>query len=107
MRLPTSLLSRTRAGISLLLGLLMASTPVAAQQGTGTIRGTVTQTGSDQALAGVIVTVDGAPLFSVGLSSPPFDSPCRTSNIQVTRTIAVGGATGHVEGTYTVSTNLK
>jgi hypothetical protein len=57
--------------------------------------------------AGVVVTVDGGPLFSVGLSSPPFDSPCRTSNIQVTRTIAVGGTTGHVEGTYTVSTNLK
>jgi outer membrane receptor protein involved in Fe transport len=65
MRLPTSLLSRTRAGISLLLGLLMASTPVAAQQGTGTIRGTVTQTGSDQALAGVIVTVGGTTIKAV------------------------------------------
>ena len=41
MRLPTSLLSRTRAGITLLLGLLMASVPAAAQQGSGTIRGTV------------------------------------------------------------------
>ena len=59
MRLPTSLLSRTRAGVSLLLGLLVASFPLAAQQGSGTIRGTVTQSGSDQPLVGVIVTVAG------------------------------------------------
>src|SRR4029453_4643271 len=57
--------------------------------------------------AGAIVTVAGAPLFWGGLGSPPFDSRWRRRNIQVTRTIAVGGATGHVEGTYTVSTNLK
>jgi len=65
MRLPTSLLSRTRAGITLLLGLLMASVPAAAQQGSGTIRGTVTQTGSDQPLAGVIVTVGGTTTKAV------------------------------------------
>jgi hypothetical protein len=56
---------------------------------------------------GVNVTVDGGSLFGVGVSSPPFDAPCRTGNIQVTRTIELGGAIGHVEGTYTVSTNLK
>jgi hypothetical protein len=56
---------------------------------------------------GVNVTVDGGPLFGVGVSSPPFDAVCRTGNIQVTKTIELSGAIGHVEGTYTVSTNLK
>jgi hypothetical protein len=56
---------------------------------------------------GVNVTVDGGSLFGVGVSSPPFDAACRTGNIQVTRTIELSGAIGHVEGTYTVSTNLK
>jgi len=56
---------------------------------------------------GVNVTVDGGLLFGVGLSSPPFDGPCRTGNIQVTNTIELTAAAGHVEGTYTVSTNLK
>ncbi len=65
MRLPTSLLSRTRAGITLLLGLLVASVPAEAQQGSGTVRGTVTQTGSDQPLAGVIVTVGGTTITAV------------------------------------------
>ena len=57
--------------------------------------------------AGVNVTVDGGALFGVGVSSPPFDAVCRTGSIQVTRTIELSGAIGHVEGTYTVSTNLK
>jgi len=56
---------------------------------------------------GVNVTVDGGPLFGVGVSSPPFDAPCRTADIQVARTIDLISAIGHVEGTYTVSTNLK
>src|SRR4029453_15911597 len=56
---------------------------------------------------GVNVTVDGGPLFGVGLSSPPFDGPCKTGNIQVTNTIEVSGVSALVEGTYTVSTNLK
>jgi hypothetical protein len=57
--------------------------------------------------AGVSVTVDGGPLFGVGLSSPPFDGPCRTGNIQVTNTIELNAPFGHAECTYTVSTNLK
>jgi hypothetical protein len=57
--------------------------------------------------SGVNVTVDGGPLFGVGVSSPPFDAACRTGNVQVTRTIELNSAIGHVEGTYTVSTNLK
>ena len=56
---------------------------------------------------GVNVTVDGGPLFGVGVSSPPFDAPCRTGNVQVARTIELSSAIGHVEGTYMVSTNLK
>ena len=56
---------------------------------------------------GVNVTVDGGPLFGVGVSSPPFDAPCRTADVQVARTIELNSAIGHVEGTYTVSTNLK
>jgi outer membrane receptor protein involved in Fe transport len=64
MRLPTSLLTRTSAGILFLLGLLLSSAPVAAQE-TGTVRGTVTQSGSDQPLAGVIVTVQGTTVKGV------------------------------------------
>ena len=56
---------------------------------------------------GVNVTVDGGALFGVGVSSPPFDAPCRTGNVQVARTIELNSAVGHVEGSYTVSTNLK
>ena len=56
---------------------------------------------------GVNVTVDGGPLFGVGVSSPPFDAPCRTGDVQVAGTIGLVSAIGHVEGTYTVSTNLK
>ncbi|HEX7024974.1 MAG TPA: TonB-dependent receptor, partial [Gemmatimonadales bacterium] len=66
MRLPTSLLSRTCAGLALLLGgLLPASAPLAAQQGSGTVRGTVTQTGTNQPLVGVIVTIAGTSVKSV------------------------------------------
>ena len=56
---------------------------------------------------GVNVTVDGGALFGVGVSSPPFDAPCRTGDVQVARTIELTSAVGHVEGTYTVSTFLK
>ena len=56
---------------------------------------------------GVNVTVDGGALFGVGVSSPPFDAACRTGDVQVARTIELNSAIGHVEGTYTVSTNLK
>src|SRR5262245_64107330 len=56
---------------------------------------------------GVNVTVDGGLLFGVGLSSPPFDAACRTGDVQVARSIELNAAIGHVEGTYTVSTNLK
>ena len=63
MRLPTSLVSSTRAGWLLLFGLLFASSPVAAQN--GTVRGTVTQSGTDQPLVGVIVTVTGTGIRAV------------------------------------------
>ena len=56
---------------------------------------------------GVNVTVDGGALFGVGVSSPPFDAPCRTGDVQVAKTVELTSAIGHVEGTYTVSTNLK
>ncbi len=60
MRLLTSLLARTRAGLLLALGgLLLVAVPSAAQQGSGTIRGTVTQSGTAQPLADVLVTVAG------------------------------------------------
>ena len=59
MRLSTSLPARLRAGFLLGAGavlVLVAATPLAAQ-GSGTVKGTVTQSGSGQPLAGVIVTV--------------------------------------------------
>jgi len=57
---------------------------------------------------GVNVTVDGGFLFGVGLSgSAPLDGPCRTGDVQVAKSIDINSAIGHVEGTYTVSTNLK
>ncbi|HEU5219700.1 MAG TPA: TonB-dependent receptor [Gemmatimonadales bacterium] len=63
MLLLTSLLARTRAGLCLLAGgLLLAAAPAAAQQGTGTIKGTVTQSANGQPLAGVIVTVSGTTI---------------------------------------------
>ena len=63
MRLLTSLSARTRAGLFLVTGsLLLAFAPVAAQQGSGTIKGTVTQSGNGQPLAGVIVTVTGTTI---------------------------------------------
>ncbi|HEV8197690.1 MAG TPA: TonB-dependent receptor [Gemmatimonadales bacterium] len=63
MRLLTSLLTGTRAGLFLVTGsLLLAVGPVAAQQGTGTIKGTVTQSSNGQPLAGVIVTVNGTTI---------------------------------------------
>jgi iron complex outermembrane receptor protein len=63
MRLPTSLVSRTRAGLTFLFGLCLASAPAVAQD--GTVRGTVTQSGTDQPLAGVIVTVSGTAVKAV------------------------------------------
>jgi len=66
MRLSTSCLSRARAGLALLTGaLLLATAPVGAQQGTGTVRGTVTQSGTDQPLAGVVVTISGTLVKAV------------------------------------------
>ena len=63
MRLLTSLLARTRPGLLLVTGgLLLASTPVVAQQGSGTIKGTVTQSSNGQPLVGVIVTVNGTTI---------------------------------------------
>ena len=63
MRLLTSLLARTRAGLFLVTGgLLLAAVPVAAQQGSGTIKGTVTQSSNGQPLVGVIVTVSGTTI---------------------------------------------
>jgi outer membrane receptor for ferrienterochelin and colicins len=64
MRLLTSLLARTRALSLLLGGLLLAHAPAEAQ-GTGTLKGTVTQSGTGQALAGVIVSVDGTNIKGV------------------------------------------
>src|SRR5688572_17839476 len=65
MRLPTSLLTCTRAGFTFLFGLLAGSVSLPAQQGTGTVRGTVTQTGNNEPLAGVIVTVGGTTIKAV------------------------------------------
>ena len=66
MRLLTSLLARTRAGLLLVLGgLLFVAAPSAAQQGSGTVTGTVTQSGSGQPLAGVLVSVTGTTSKSV------------------------------------------
>ncbi len=63
MPLLTSLLARTRAGLLLLTGsLLVAAAPLAAQQGSGTIKGTVTQSSNGQPLAGVIVTINGTSI---------------------------------------------
>jgi outer membrane receptor protein involved in Fe transport len=65
MRLPTSLLSCTRAGFTFLVMLLASSASLSAQQGTGTVRGTVTQSGSNEPLVGVIVTVGGTTIKAV------------------------------------------
>lgn len=60
MRLLTSLQARTHTGLLIVFGALtLAAAPAAAQQGTGTVKGTVTQADSKQPLAGVIVTVEG------------------------------------------------
>ena len=64
MRLLTSLLARTRTLSLVLGGLLLANAPVGAQ-GSGTLRGTVTQSGTGQPLAGVIVTVNGTTIKGV------------------------------------------
>jgi outer membrane receptor protein involved in Fe transport len=65
MRLLTSLLARSRAVLSLALGAaIFASTPLAAQ-GSGTVKGTVTQSGNGQPLAGVIVTIAGTGIKAV------------------------------------------
>lgn len=66
MRLLTSPPAWTRAGRFLVLGsLLLAPLPAAAQQGSGTVKGTVTQASNGQALAGVIVTVSGTTIKGV------------------------------------------
>ncbi|NOT08989.1 MAG: TonB-dependent receptor [Gemmatimonadales bacterium] len=64
MRLPTSLLASTRAGSLLVAlgGLFLTAIPAAAQGGTGTVRGTVTQSGNNQPLVGVLVTVEGTSI---------------------------------------------
>jgi len=67
MRLLTSLLARTPTLALAVGGLLLARTPAAAQGGgggTGTIKGTVTQT-TGGALAGVIVTINGTTFKGV------------------------------------------
>jgi outer membrane receptor protein involved in Fe transport len=66
MRLLTSPPAWTRAGRFLVLGsLLLAPLPAAAQQGSGTVKGTVTQASNGQALVGVIVTVSGTTMKGV------------------------------------------
>jgi outer membrane receptor protein involved in Fe transport len=65
MRLPTSLLSCTRAGFTFLFALLAGPASLPAQQGTGTVRGTVTQANNSEPLAGVIVTVAGTTIKAV------------------------------------------
>jgi outer membrane receptor for ferrienterochelin and colicins len=65
MRLLTFPLARTRAGLLVLSGLLFAPVPAAAQQGSGTVKGTVTQAKDGQPLAGVIVTVAGTSIKAV------------------------------------------
>jgi outer membrane receptor for ferrienterochelin and colicins len=64
MRLLTSLLARTRT-LLLVVGALLVMHGPAAAQGAGTIKGTVTQAGTDQPLAGVIVTVVGTVIKGV------------------------------------------
>ena len=65
MRLLTSLLARTPALALAVGGLLLARTPAVAQGGNGTIKGTVTQAGTAQPLAGVNVTVNGTTFKGV------------------------------------------
>jgi iron complex outermembrane recepter protein len=64
MRLLTSLLARTRT-LSLVLGGLLLAHASAEAQGSGTLRGTVTQSGTGQPLVGVIVTVNGTTIKGV------------------------------------------
>ncbi len=66
MPLQNSLLARTSAAALLALGgLLLVAPPAAAQQGSGTIKGTVTQSGTGQPLVGVIVSVNGTSIKAV------------------------------------------
>jgi outer membrane receptor protein involved in Fe transport len=68
MRLLTSLLAppRTRAALLLVLGgLLLGQAPALAQGGTGTLKGTVTQSVIGTPLVGVIVTVNGTSIKGV------------------------------------------
>ena len=62
MRLLTSLPARTRTALLLLTGALLLSPLPAAAQGNGTVKGTVTQTGTSQPLAGVLVSVNGTTI---------------------------------------------
>lgn len=65
MRLLTPLLARTCAGLCLVIGGLILSVGLlAAQQGSGTVKGTVTQSTNGQPLVGVIVTVTGTTIKS-------------------------------------------
>ena len=65
MRRLTSLLTRSRAVLLLAFGAaIFTRTPLVAQ-GTGTVKGTVTQSGNSQPLAGVIVTIAGTSIKAV------------------------------------------
>lgn len=65
MRLLTSLSTRFRAVLAPAFGaLLFVQAPLAAQ-GSGTVKGTVTQSGTGQPLAGVIVTIAGTSIKAV------------------------------------------
>jgi outer membrane receptor protein involved in Fe transport len=66
MRLLTAFIARSLAALILAMGTgVMLAAPASAQGGTGTIKGTVTQSGTDKPLAGVLVTVEGTTIKAV------------------------------------------
>ena len=64
MRLQTPLPARTPTAFLLLSAGLLFASPPAWAQGSGTVKGTVTQAGTGQALAGVLVSVNGTTIKS-------------------------------------------
>jgi len=62
MCLLTALLARTRTALLLVSGALLLAPLPAAAQGSGTVKGTVTQTGTGQPLVGVLVAVNGTTI---------------------------------------------
>jgi len=106
MRLLTSLPARTRTALLLLSGALLLAPLPAAAQGAGTVKGTVTQTGTGQALVGVLVSVNGTTVKGATntrgvytLDNVPAGAQTLTFRwlgyrpIEVAATVAASGAT--------------